>query len=299
LQALKKALTALALVLCHPQASHASRGDCASVAGDLARAAVKFAKKRVAVAPFVGPRGRESFSGSVVSERLISHLLGQGTVDVVERTLLNSVMREQKLERFGLVDPRTVKTLGKVLGVEAIISGTVVELRDGRVELNARLVDAETAKVLAATTVSIEKEWSEFSPEEVLNVPVPELPDFEVAVNSASGDLRDAIGGSPLVPGSSACGSSQGEVDEIERSIVDLKARYWASKLKDPSFSSRSLKHNPGSEIDNPEIKARFYSQMRLWYDDASAPPMTSSEITILNQQEKRIRELADACKSI
>lgn len=285
----------------HSARLHASaRGDCGSIANEIARAAVKFSKKRVAVAPFQGPRGRESFSGAVVSERLISNLLAQGTIDVVERALLKNVMREQRLERFGLVDPRMVKTLGKVLGVEALVTGTVVELRDGRVEINARLVDAETAKVLSAMTVSIEKEWSEFSPEEVMNVPVPELPDFEVAANTPAPawryNVNDTAGD---LPGADSCGESHSQVDELERSIVDLKARYWAARLKDPAFSGSSLKQNPGSEIENSDLKNRFYSQLRLWYDNSSAPAMTDSEITILNQQEKRIHALSDSCKSI
>lgn len=301
MQTIKGIITALTLLCLHPSRVHAApRGDCGAVAGEISRAAVKFAKKRVAVAAFQGPRGQASFSGAVVAERLISELLAQGSIDVVERTLLNSVMREQRLERFGLIDPRTAKTLGKVLGVEAIVSGTVVELRDGRVEINARLVDAETAKVLAASTVSIEKEWSDFSTEEVLNVPVPELGDFEIAANTPATDFRDLadVGGLPGAD-ASECGDSRSQVDELEGSIVDLKARYWAARLKDPGFSAASLKHNPGTEIENAELKNRFYSQLRLWYDNSSAPMMTDSEIAVLNQQQKRIRALSDSCKSI
>jgi len=73
---------------------------------------------RVAVAAFGGT------GGDVAADLLIHDLLGRGA-DVVERRQLDSVLHEQHLAAEGLLDPLTVKKIGKILGVDAIFVGTV------------------------------------------------------------------------------------------------------------------------------------------------------------------------------
>ncbi|MDO8757278.1 MAG: FlgO family outer membrane protein, partial [Elusimicrobiota bacterium] len=232
----KQAFTAaLAAALC------ASSARASSDVKDLAQAFTAAASarqiKRVAVVPFTAPRGAASFSGAIVSERLVIQILARGELDLVERRFLDKILEEQRLGVFGIMDQDTVKNLGKVLGVDAILTGTIVELKGDRVEVNARLIHAETAQVLAADTVRVAKDWEEGSKVDDAStwiVPVPELPDD-----------------SPL--GGSTCRSS---VDEVERRVLDFKARYWAERLRD-TFSVRSLKRNPGSEILNADTKRR------------------------------------------
>jgi len=48
----------------------------------------------------------------------------------------------------GVVSAETAKQIGKVLGVDAVISGTLLDIQDGLVEINARLIKTETAEVL-------------------------------------------------------------------------------------------------------------------------------------------------------
>ncbi len=78
------------------------------------------AVKRVAVVTFAGPQG------DVAADMMTTSLLARGA-DVIERQQLNQVLQEQHLASSGLLDPATVKEVGKILGVDALFVGTVVE----------------------------------------------------------------------------------------------------------------------------------------------------------------------------
>ena len=73
---------------------------------------------RVAVATFGGP------SGDVAADLLTQDLLQHGA-DVVERQRLDAVLQEQNLASQNILDPVTIKKIGKLLGVDALFVGTV------------------------------------------------------------------------------------------------------------------------------------------------------------------------------
>ena len=252
--------------------------DIQDIAKAMTVAAAARQVKRVAVMPFTAPRGAGSFSGAIVSERLVIQILARGELDLVERRFLDKILEEQRLGVFGIMDQDTVKTLGKVLGVDAILTGTIVELKGDRVEVNARLIHTETAQVLAADTVRVAKDWEERSIGEdggTWIVPVPDL------------------GDEPFKSGSSCLTS----VDEVEKRILDFKARYWAERLKDPSFTMRSLKNNPGSEIKNADTKRRFFMKLQERYDAAERTPLSPSEQGALAKGLQEIKILSSLCE--
>lgn len=233
--------------------------------------------KRVAVVPFTAPRGSGSLAGAVVSERLVIQILASGQLDLVERKFLDKVLEEQRLGVFGIMDQDSVKALGKVLGVDAILTGTIIELKGERVEINARLINTETAQVMAADTVRVAKDWEERPIGEDFStwiVPVPQLP------------------GDPLKAGV-ACPA---ELDTVERRILDFKARYWAERLKDPSFSLRSLKRNPGSEIRDEDTRKEFFVKLREHFDAPRRTPLLPSEQKALAQGLREIEDLSREC---
>ncbi|MFC1546426.1 hypothetical protein ACFL4O_01775, partial [bacterium] len=64
-----------------------------------------------------------------------------------------------KLQASGIVDCETAKSLGKILGVEGIITGTMMNIAKNRLEVNARLIKTETAEILIAGSMIIKKNW--------------------------------------------------------------------------------------------------------------------------------------------
>ncbi len=271
------------LLLAAAEASAAEAGaDVQTLAKIVASAASSHKVRRIAVVPFTAPRGSGSYDGAIVSERLVIQILARGELDVVERRLLEQVLEEQRLGVFGIMDPGTVKALGKVLGVDAILTGTVVALKGDRVEVNARLVHTETAQVLAASSARMTKDWEDRPIMEdaasTWIVPAPRLDDG---------------GFSPRVAGTT-CYS---RVDAVERRLLDFKARYWAAKLRDPSFSIRSLTRNPGSEIRDEETRADFFRKMREHYD-AGTPALSETERAELGRGLQEIKVLNGLCES-
>lgn len=269
---------ALTVALCASPAR--AIDDLQTLAKTMASSASAHRIRRVAVVPFTAPRGSASYDGAIVSERLVTQILARGGLDVVERRYLEKILEEQRLGAFGIMDPGTVKTLGKVLGVDAILTGSVTPLRGERVEINARLINAETAQILAAAGAVTVKDWEERPVADDLStwiVPVPELPD--------DGSMWKHQGVS--------CLSS---LDALEKRLLDFKARYWAERLKDPQFSLRSLNRNPGSEIRDPELRAEFYRRLRERYDAPARTPLTADERAELGRGLQELKTLSGIC---
>ncbi|OIN96191.1 hypothetical protein AUJ66_07075 [Candidatus Desantisbacteria bacterium CG1_02_38_46] len=95
------------------------------IAGCAPRMAVKpgydFSKiKRIAVLNFDGERG------SAVADIFILELMKKG-FDVMERKKLESILKEQDLGVSGRVEPSTAKAIGRIFGVDAILTGSVIQ----------------------------------------------------------------------------------------------------------------------------------------------------------------------------
>lgn len=261
------------------------------VSRDLAKAAEKAGVRRVAVVPFRDQAGRLTHSGAVVADRLTLHLV-QREVEVVERVRLADVMGELKLGMTGALDGASVKRLGRVLGVDAIVSGTLIELVDSRVEAVTRLVEVETARVLAASSATLEKDWApDLAPrEEAVLLPgaaeqAAARPRGSKAAAAPAREVSYILPGIPLRRGSL---DSQDEVDEGESCeasdgrVLDARARYWAIRLREPGFTTTGLKENPGSEIADRAARRRFYEQLRAWHAAPEIPPLTRNEQVLI-----------------
>ena len=117
-------------------------------------AAAEFTKNKVAVLDFQlqGEGFETKDMGSIVAEWFITALVKTGRFDVVERAMLKKILNEQKMGASGAIDEKTATKLGKILGVKVIISGSVMKLQD-IMEVNARIIDVETASIIAAESV--------------------------------------------------------------------------------------------------------------------------------------------------
>ncbi len=64
--------------------------------------------------------------GQAVGSRLVAELGSQGYYQVLERARIQAVMKEHAFNLTGAVDPSTVRELGGLLGVDAIITGEIL-----------------------------------------------------------------------------------------------------------------------------------------------------------------------------
>ena len=118
--------------------------------------------------------------GKGIADMLIADLVRAGTYSVIERKQIDAVMREQNFQQSGRADPATAAQLAKILGVDAIIIGSITQFgRDDHsvgitgggvsiggigiggvgtksskatVTIDARIVSATTAEILGVAT---------------------------------------------------------------------------------------------------------------------------------------------------
>ncbi|GAB4339686.1 MAG: hypothetical protein Kow0089_12780 [Desulfobulbaceae bacterium] len=114
--------------------------------------------ERVAVLPFDNLTIDE-YAGKRVRDMAFTETLASGKFDVVEQGVVDAVLREMALSADSPLDAPVLKILGKRLGVNAFISGTVNSIRGGgsgyqypEVSLSLYLIDSETAEVLWRST---------------------------------------------------------------------------------------------------------------------------------------------------
>jgi hypothetical protein len=178
-----------AAVLVPYLASAAAGSDALQgVAKRLAKGVDQLKPKRIAVLTFPYHNGDVSSGSSIVSERLTTLMVERGGVEVVERTLLEKTMGEIRLGLTGMLDPATTQKLGKVLGVKAVVTGTLIDLEDKQTEVNARIIETETGEILAAATAKIQRSWDD------LPRPAPAAP------QASSDEVKGSLHMSQLIP---------------------------------------------------------------------------------------------------
>ncbi|MCP4689779.1 MAG: hypothetical protein GY859_17130, partial [Desulfobacterales bacterium] len=88
----------------------------------------------------------------IVSEWIITAFVKEGRFDVVERRLLKQVLDEQRLAADGVVNKRSATMIGQLLGARIVITGSLMSYQN-IIEVNARIIDVESASIIAAENV--------------------------------------------------------------------------------------------------------------------------------------------------
>jgi len=114
-------------------------------------------KKTIAVVDFTDLQGNVTELGRFLAEEFSAALVnaGKGFV-VVDRIHLKNILKEHKLSASGIIDPTTARKLGKIAGVDTIITGTITPFGE-RVRLSAKVLETDSAKVICASRGNIPK----------------------------------------------------------------------------------------------------------------------------------------------
>ncbi len=114
--------------------------------------------ERIAVLPFDNLT-IDQFAGKRVRDLAFTEALASGMFDIAEQGVVDAVLREMALSADSPIDAPVLKILGKRLGVNAFLSGTVNNIKGGgsgynypEVSLTLYLIDIETAEVLWRST---------------------------------------------------------------------------------------------------------------------------------------------------
>ncbi|HTC64269.1 MAG TPA: CsgG/HfaB family protein [Candidatus Saccharimonadales bacterium] len=157
----------------------------ASAAGAASPQAPQGRKKRVAVFDFdyatvktstAALFGTDIDVGKGIADLLVKNLVTDGTYSVIERKQLDKILAEQNFSNSDRANPASAAKIGKILGLDAIIVGSITEFGNetknrniggggggfggfgiggvghkeskANVQIDARLVDIDTAEIL-------------------------------------------------------------------------------------------------------------------------------------------------------
>jgi len=149
----------LALVLVPAYSDGNRDAQIADLCRQISAEMIEMKRSTIAVVEFSDLEGQVTDLGRFLSEEVITGLYKTKKFKVIERQMLNKVLSEQNLQLSGAIDENSAKKIGKLLGVDAIVSGTVSELAM-TVKINARLIGTETGEIFGAASAEILKDDS-------------------------------------------------------------------------------------------------------------------------------------------
>ncbi len=135
----------------------------------------KSLKKRIAVINFEDRAGYGHDIGKGVADMLVTSLVESDRFLVVERSELEAILQEQGLGQTGLVTPQSAAQVGKLLGIELMVTGSVTEFgtkkdniggglgslggfnvgvstQSARAAVDIRLINVNTGEIVTAKT---------------------------------------------------------------------------------------------------------------------------------------------------
>ena len=127
-------------------------------------------KERIAVVDFSDLEGHIRYFDRFLVEKFTVALAGAGKgFRVIDRNNLNSIIKENKLSATGLIDPETARKLGRIAGVDALVTGRLTAVGDN-VNLIVKVLDAETADVIDSAEINMARTKLLISPEPKSNL---------------------------------------------------------------------------------------------------------------------------------
>ena len=240
----------------------------------------KLVPRRVAVLPFMPAAGADPQEGWRLAVKVLPHLGNGREVLALDWRALNRIMEEHGLDKRRLGNPAELRRLGRILNVEAIIGGSFKA--QGMLSIaQAFLLHIRSGEIEPAGEWRMDRDLVVAPPAFSVEPPVLDMED--------SLAMRDGM--SDYDP----CEAAHDRVDDLERRILDVKARYWALQLS-RGVAYQTIKFNPGSTISDPDLKKEFYRRMKLWGGQDIIPELSPLESKTFAETEEKAFNLARKC---
>jgi TolB-like protein len=113
------------------------------------------APKTVAVLNFDNNSGRSDYEhvGKGLAAMMISDLGGVPALQLVEREKMESILKEQSLQRSSLFDSTTAVRTGKLIGAEYIVVGSFAAVQPS-MRIDTRVIRVETGEIVKTARVT-------------------------------------------------------------------------------------------------------------------------------------------------
>jgi TolB-like protein len=128
--------------------------------------AVIAAEKRIRLAVIefktLADKGGNAQLGVMVSEMFTTEVVNSDAFKIVEREQLEKVLKEIAMAQSGIIDTTTAQEIGRMLGADAIITGSVIRIQSN-LRIDARIIEVETGVVVSAVNRFCTEELADIS----------------------------------------------------------------------------------------------------------------------------------------
>lgn len=256
-------------------------------------------KKRVAVVDFEDRAGYGHDIGRGLADMLVTSLVKTEKFIVVERQELDQVLAEQGLGASGAVTPQSAAQMGKLLGVELMVTGSVSEFGEKQSSMGGSIpgIGARVSSRQARSVVDVR----------LVNTTTGEIVMAEKAEGSASSKSLDAVSfdqidfGNPTTWDRTILGKAARESVEKCVKIIDktMEKIPWQGKIIKANDDG-SLFLKPGSQGGvQAGMEFVVYSKGEDLIDPDTGLALGSEESMI--GKIKVVQDMAEgkACKAI
>jgi len=144
---------ALAFIGAAPLAAY--EGSFEQDARDLARSLEMAEVRSVAVIDFFDLRGRVTELGRFLADDLSTALVAANpSVKVIDRLRLAAILEEHKLSATGLLDEETARTVGRIAGVDVLITGRLTTFEE-TVRVSLQGLRVPSAEVVVSAVLEV------------------------------------------------------------------------------------------------------------------------------------------------
>ncbi len=153
--------------------------------------------------------GLNEQAGAIIADLMMSAIANTGRFTLKDRLPLSAAAKIAKAQEFGstgLLDPKTAAELGRLYGVDAVVTGGVYKLGD-LITVTARLIDTKTASLLRSGQIqgkdidTIQIKVNELAA--MITAPPPVAPTYALTVKTdpPSAGVRLLNSQTPYQPG--------------------------------------------------------------------------------------------------
>jgi curli biogenesis system outer membrane secretion channel CsgG len=249
-------------------------------------------KMRIGVVPFDDATSQAADFNRALCELLTTELFGLGRYEVIEKSQWDKVLKELKVQEDlgvngGAMDPKKIKEIGHLAGVEALVTGSITDLQSD-IGVQCRLIDIETATILGVAKGKLSKQHikkllrlalgDEIHGRVILVVPFENLTQVRCMIQSESiGQQPDRVG-------------RQLQVDrysEVPRTILeDILVARGASVVERKLADSALLSGDSGSPRPLKDVEQAAKIGVQL-----AANTVVLGTIVSLNSEQKNLNE--------
>lgn len=243
--------------------------DLAIVADKVLEVSKKLNIKIIGIGEFVSKNDVSDSEIEYIKEKTVESLLKKEEISIVEN-------------KYSIKNP------------DAIINASVYK-KDNGFEIVLKLLNLNDLKLIGVFSKSINRvdviPFDKFGKD--FNVSDIDFSSLKKLSDEVS--FRDSISDYNYLD----CSDGKIWVDNIQNETIDIRAKYWAYKMKQPDFSFKSLTSNPGSEIKDPDLKNRFYELLKNYYYSDKKIDLELGDKKYIEEIFRKEKEITGRCSTL